>query len=150
MAGQSFVEFAILFPVLLLLLLIAIDFGRLFFTYVQVNNAAREGAAYAALAPKDTLGITARATQETNAQPKTQEGGAVTLTISIACSDASTGTADPGCDGAAASKAGVGYHATVTVTEPFQFYTPLIGNFFGNPLTLTASTTAPVFGSLQP
>lgn len=51
--GQSIVEFAILAPVLMLILLLAVDFGRLFFTYIAVNNAAREGAAYASAQAAD-------------------------------------------------------------------------------------------------
>ena len=46
--GQAVVEFALIIPVFLLLLLAAVDFGRMFFTYIQANNAAREGAAYGA------------------------------------------------------------------------------------------------------
>jgi Flp pilus assembly protein TadG len=42
--GQGLVEFALILPVMMLILLIAVDFGRLFFTYIQVNNAAREAA----------------------------------------------------------------------------------------------------------
>src|SRR5262245_51647344 len=61
--GQSVVEFALILPVFVFLLLMAIDFGRLFFSYVQVTNAAREGAAYAAAAPTDSVGIEARALQ---------------------------------------------------------------------------------------
>ena len=38
--GQSVVEFALVVPVLLLLLLIAIDFGRVFLGWVALNNAA--------------------------------------------------------------------------------------------------------------
>ena len=38
--GQSVVEFALVLPILLLLLAATIDFGRLFYTYVAVDNAA--------------------------------------------------------------------------------------------------------------
>ena len=48
--GQALVEFALVLPVMLLLLLLAVDFGRLFFTYIAVNNAAREATSYAARA----------------------------------------------------------------------------------------------------
>ena len=34
---------------MLLMLLIAVDFGRLFFTFIEVNNAAREAANFAAM-----------------------------------------------------------------------------------------------------
>jgi hypothetical protein len=42
------IEFAIILPVLLLFVLMAIDFGRVFFGWVGLNNAARIGASYAA------------------------------------------------------------------------------------------------------
>lgn len=47
-AGQALVEFAIILPLLLLLLVLAIDFGRVFFGWVALNNAARIGADWAA------------------------------------------------------------------------------------------------------
>jgi len=45
--GQSVVEFALVFPILILILMGTIDFGRLFYSYVTVTNAARVGAEYA-------------------------------------------------------------------------------------------------------
>ena len=49
--GQSVVEFALVLPILLLLLAATIDFGRLFYAYVAVENAAKEGALYGARSP---------------------------------------------------------------------------------------------------
>ena len=46
--------------VLLWLLVGAIDFGWAFFTMVTLQDAAQEGAAYAAICPADTAGIEAR------------------------------------------------------------------------------------------
>ncbi len=46
--GQGLVEFALTLPVLLLILLITIDIGRLFYSYIAVHNAARIAANYAA------------------------------------------------------------------------------------------------------
>jgi hypothetical protein len=46
--GQALVEFALVLPLLVVLLVMAIDFGRVFFGWVSINNAARVGAAYAA------------------------------------------------------------------------------------------------------
>ncbi|MGH8013726.1 MAG: TadE/TadG family type IV pilus assembly protein [Candidatus Binataceae bacterium] len=46
--GQSAVELALLAPVLILILLAAADFGRLFYTSIAVSNAARAGAQYGA------------------------------------------------------------------------------------------------------
>ncbi len=44
--GQSYVELAFALPVLAIVLVVAADFGRLFYTYVEVINAARAAAQY--------------------------------------------------------------------------------------------------------
>lgn len=44
--GQGLVEFAILLPALLLLIMGALELGRMFQMYIVVTNAAREGAYY--------------------------------------------------------------------------------------------------------
>ena len=44
--GQSLVEFALLLPLLFLVIFGAIDFGRMFFIKIALTNAAREGANY--------------------------------------------------------------------------------------------------------
>ena len=49
--GQSLVETAIVFPILLLLLAAVVDFGRAFDAYIVLTNAAREGARYGAIHP---------------------------------------------------------------------------------------------------
>jgi len=42
--GQSLVEFAILLPVLLLLIMGILEFGLMLNSYLTINNSAREGA----------------------------------------------------------------------------------------------------------
>jgi hypothetical protein len=49
--GQTLVELALVLPALLLIVLVAIDFGRVFFGYVVLTNASRIGANYAASHP---------------------------------------------------------------------------------------------------
>ena len=49
--GQSLVEFALVAPVLLLILLVGIDAGRLFFGWVNLQNTARIGANFAGIHP---------------------------------------------------------------------------------------------------
>jgi Flp pilus assembly protein TadG len=41
--GAATVEFAILLPFLILLFIAAVDFARLYFAYIEVSNAARNG-----------------------------------------------------------------------------------------------------------
>ena len=90
--GQAVVEFAIIAPLMFLMLLIAIDFGRLFFTYIAINNAAREGAAFGSLSPSDcggspclaTSGIATHASQETNTQARGGKANAIIVDATCA------------------------------------------------------------------
>ena len=49
--GQSVVEFALILPIFLILIAGAIDLGRLFYAYVAITNASKEGALYGASNP---------------------------------------------------------------------------------------------------
>ena len=51
--GQSLIEFALTLPILLLLVIGAMDFGRMFYIKVVTTNAAREGVNYLAYFPDD-------------------------------------------------------------------------------------------------
>lgn len=55
--GQSLVELALCMPLLLLLMLGTLDVGRLFFDYVELRNAVREGAGYGSHFPTDNSGM---------------------------------------------------------------------------------------------
>lgn len=55
--GQSLVEMALMFPILLLVLTGILDLGRAYYSYLQLTNAAREGARYGATYPKDDAKI---------------------------------------------------------------------------------------------
>ncbi len=66
--GQSLAELSIVLPVLLIVVLGSIDLGRVFFAYISVTNAARNGARYAAAGPEsvdDLPGIREAALAET-------------------------------------------------------------------------------------
>ena len=65
--GQSLVEFALALPLLLVILLGAVDLSRAFQTYIVVTNSAREGARYAGTHPTDSSGSVARASAEATA-----------------------------------------------------------------------------------
>lgn len=53
-------EFAISLVILLVLVSGIVDFGRAFFSFVTLNDAAKEGATYASICPTDISGIFAR------------------------------------------------------------------------------------------
>src|SRR5215207_1881996 len=49
--GQSLVEFALVIPILLMIFAGAADLGRIFYTYVAIENAAKEGVLYGSRYP---------------------------------------------------------------------------------------------------
>ncbi|MBN1919646.1 MAG: pilus assembly protein [Anaerolineae bacterium] len=59
--GQGLVEFALILPLLLLILLGIFEFGRVLFIYSSLFNAAREGARYGVTSPRNYGGISTRA-----------------------------------------------------------------------------------------
>ena len=62
--GQSIVELALLFPLLMMLLMLLmglLDLGRAYYIMVALRDAAEEGASYAAIQPTDEAEIKARA-----------------------------------------------------------------------------------------
>jgi PKD repeat protein len=134
------VEMALILPILALFLVMTVDFGRVFFSYIQITNAAREAAAFGASAPTNGAGITARANQEKNAQ---SQGGETAITVTWACTNPG-GTTIP-C-ASASGGTGAGNRVTVTVTEPFSFLTPLVDSIIGGGFTLSADATANVLG----
>lgn len=133
------VEMALILPLFALFLVITIDFGRVFFTHIQVTNAAREAAAYGATVPGDDAGIALRALQEQNAQ---SQGGESAIDVDVQCQDA---MGSPLACADAASGSGPGNTMTVTVAEDFTFLTPLVDSFLGD-FTLSASATSTVLG----
>lgn len=59
--GQALVEFALVFPILVFLLMGMFDLGRGVYAYNVVASAAREGARYAIMKPTDVSGMKAQA-----------------------------------------------------------------------------------------
>lgn len=62
-------EVALLAPVVLLILMIVVDAGRMFFAYLQVSEAARAGAQYGSQSLQTSSDITGMQTYATNAAP---------------------------------------------------------------------------------
>ena len=87
--GASAVEFAIVLPMLFLVLGGIVDFGRYFFTQIQVTNASREGVRAAVMYPSpsstDQAAITARAMAAVAGVP-----GAAVQSVST-CASGATG-----------------------------------------------------------
>jgi Flp pilus assembly protein TadG len=73
--GANLVEFALVAPVLVILLLGIADVGRAFYDYISLTNAVREGARYATRRPLETENIQKRTFIEiANADPSLKCG----------------------------------------------------------------------------
>ncbi len=144
--GQSLVEFALVLPVFMLLLLIAVDFGRIFFTNVQLNNAVREAANYGATNPLDTAGMLARANSERNSQSQGGQQDVLTYPANLSTECAAPDGTTIAC-AASPGGTGAGNTLTVTLTVPFHFFTPFIEGFFNNDLHISTASTVAVLNS---
>ncbi len=125
--GSVAVEFALVLPVLLLILFGIIDFGRALNAQIELTGAAREGARLAALGYPNAA-IEARVVA---AAPSLS---GVTVTVAASCAPGAGPTAD----------------AEVDVSDPFSFITPigaiasLVGDSgLGGPIVLTAQGVMP-------
>jgi Flp pilus assembly protein TadG len=106
--GAAAVEFALVLPVLLLVLCGIIDFGRALHAQVVLTQAAREGARLAALGQSDVVTRTRGAA-----------GPLSGVEVAVTACPANLTAAD----------------AVVTVTHQFTFVTPIGGDV--GPITLT-------------
>jgi hypothetical protein len=135
--GQSLVEFALVLPVVLLILLIAIDAGRLFYSYVAINNASRIAANFAATHP-DAWPAGSQADRDAYAAQIQRD------TSGMQCGPGATAPPTFSPPGPPPRSAGAGHTATVTLTCSFAPMTPIIGSIIGSSLQLTASSTFPI------
>ncbi len=135
--GQSVVEFALVVPFLLLILLFAIDFGRAFFGYVILNNASRIAANYAAWYPDaDWASPSDPNRVEYEALIRRDTGVANCAVASIPQPVYTDGPDSASPD----TSKDVGDFVRVDIQCTFQPLTPIIGSVVGNSLTMGASS----------
>lgn len=138
------VEFAIVAPLLALFIVIAVDFGRAYFSHIQIMNGAREAAALGGAqlnGPTDVAMLRDRVLLEANEQDHAGENASIT--VDVECQTPAGATID--C-GDAAEGSGVGNTVSVIVARDFSFMTPLAGAILGDSFKIRASATAPVLG----
>jgi Flp pilus assembly protein TadG len=73
-AGNAVIEFALVFPMLLLIVFGISEFGRALRTVQALNSAAREGARLAAVTAPDVGAVTARVNEVLTAAQVTSSG----------------------------------------------------------------------------
>lgn len=122
--GQSMVELALSFTLLLMFLAGVIDLGRALFAYMAIRDASQEGAAYGSINPTN-LALIQQRVRGSSDFPVNLNDANVTITVSV------TGSS---CAGGAI--------AVSVVYNNFPLVFPFSNILFGqNGLTLGASTT---------
>lgn len=104
--GQDLVEYALLLPIFLLIIMGIFDMGRAVYYYSALQNSVREGARYGIIYPDDFSGI------ESVVQNKAVGLDISALTVTTSYPDSDT--------------------IRVRATFRFQIITPIIGAFFGS------------------
>lgn len=109
--GQELVEYALILPIMMLILMSILDLGRAVYYYSAIHNSAREGARYGVINPEDPAGI------EAVVRKKAVVLNPADLTVVIILPDEDT--------------------VQVTVTYQFAAITPIAGILLGeNVITL--------------
>ena len=135
--GQGLAEFALVLPILLLIVLLGLDLGRAFFGWVTLNNTVRVAANYAATNPDASFA--AASAYDTLLR---NEGNNAACVIAPGAPPQPVFT-DSALDSNATTK-DLGDNATVTISCPFRLLTPIVGGLIGNPVTISASMTFPI------
>ncbi len=118
-AGVALIEFAFVLPILLVLAMGMLDFGRAFHMKSLLDQAAREGARVAVVTSPDVDIVISRV------EAVLASGGIAPTSVTVDGPDAS-------------------YMVTVTVNATFTFVTPgvfaLVGGAYGNTIPMSGQT----------
>ena len=134
--GQSLVEFALFVPILLVILVIALDLGRLYLGWVTLNNISRIGANYASTNPTAWQGAGDATIQAQYQTLMMNDAGNINCTLPNPL---------PQPDFPDSSYV-VGARVTVSIPCTFQLITPMLDRLIGNGSGGVAVTGTTTFG----
>jgi Flp pilus assembly protein TadG len=127
--GQSLVEFALVMPIFILVLIGLFDLGRAVYAFNTVSNASRESV---------RIAIVNQTTADVQAEALKQ---AVSLGLTPA--DVAIAYGDPSGTGTCSGDIDLACRASVTVQYTFVAATPVIGQIIG-PFVISSTTEMPV------
>lgn len=146
--GQSLLEFALVFPIIILLVMAFAEIGRAVYAYNTIANAARQGARVAAV--NQLADVTecdeSRPIEDPYEPHWSYRGCAIVAakTLGITTSDISVAYAPPpgttlDCD----PTLHIGCLAAVTITYDFTLSTPFVSILIG-PFTISQTSEMPI------
>lgn len=160
--GQGLAEFALVFPIVVLLLVAAADIGRAVYAYTSIANAARQGARVAAVnqlypdgsdttcaenMPVEDISVGGTPTWSTRACAASAATSLGLSPSSVVVSYAAPSGSSLACPAGPAPSAATPFHvgciASVTVSYTWAPITPIISSFMG-PITMTSTSQMPV------
>jgi Flp pilus assembly protein TadG len=146
--GQALVEFALVFPILVLILLGIFEVGRAVFAFNTVGNAAREGARVAAVNQIQTSPdcVNNRPIVNVATPHWSIKRCAADKALSLGLTESDVTVAfnpPPGVTYTCSPTRRVGCLATVTVRYTYRATTPIIGDILG-PIALEGVSEMPI------
>lgn len=143
--GASILELALITPLLAVIVMGVVDLTRAHQLQIRLENAAREGAAFAQLHPND---VRCPSADDVEGRAAAEDDAIATVpgfTVTVLGEDWSGDVIVPvsGCGDATAQS---GERVRVEVSADFELVTPLISNLLGSSIELTGSAEVEVQG----
>jgi hypothetical protein len=144
--GQSLVELGISLLILLFLLAGAAEFGILFFQYVQLRDAAQEGALFGSMNPSAFSPIEARAREASNSP--LDLGNTTEVHVSVFVDN--TLVWKDGANQGSTTVACEGHGLRVTVQYDHKVFMPFMSKILGGKIPLSATVVDTILTPLCP
>ena len=144
--GQSTVEFALILPLLLLLGLIAVDFGRIYLGYINLQNMARIAANFAANNPNAWIPGKENFVTIGKYQNQIIADAAATNCALNPSTPVDPTFTDTNGNGKVRD---LGDKVSVALTCRFSVLTPIIANIVGGTVNVSASSVFPVKSAIS-
>jgi Flp pilus assembly protein TadG len=126
--GQSLVEFALIIPLIMLLVMGIFDLGRLFYIKITLESASREGAYYLSYNPNAVENCSGGICRPNAAAITAIQAEAVNMGVPIV---------NPATNIAITGTRATGDPVTVTITQTVNLF---ILNFMTGPVTVSSQT----------
>lgn len=131
--GQGLAEFALVLPVLLFVVMAIIEFGNIFFTQLQLQNAVHDAVHYAALGGASGGGCPSNYDIQSYVQQKSG--------LNLSISSTYNPTPCTACSGASYPEISISGKDVYTAITPVGAFFRWFGGSFNDTMTLTSSAS---------